>query len=90
MLPTCPHCQKNIPVVALMNARNLKQCPSCQATVTPKINWGKGVGLAAVVLVALAALAILIFGKGMMTTLLPAIGAFVAFTVFGYRFEKKD
>lgn len=90
MLPACPHCQKNIPIVPLINARNLKACPNCQKSITPKLNWVKALGGSAATLIAVAVILFTILGESQIVTFLGAVSGIVAFYVFGYSFDKKD
>ncbi|WP_109078271.1 hypothetical protein [Aggregatibacter kilianii] len=91
MVPSCPHCQKNLPIPSLLiNAKNLTECPSCKKAITPKLNWKRGLGFGAAALLAVTFILFLLFGQSQVTSLVGGFAGLVAFMIFGYQFDKKD
>ena len=91
MIPSCPHCQKNIPISSLLiNAKNLKVCPSCQKEIIPKLNWLKGLGFGFISLIVITSVLFFIFGTSQIPSTIGAIAGLAAFMIFGYQFDKKE
>ncbi|WP_373777559.1 hypothetical protein [Glaesserella sp.] len=90
MLPTCPHCQKKLPVLSLLNARNLTTCPHCQKAISPKLNLAKGIGVAVAVLLIVTTILFAVTGSTQVTSIGGGLIAWLSFMIFAYTFEKKD
>ncbi|MBN6066859.1 hypothetical protein HYE66_10415 [Aggregatibacter actinomycetemcomitans] len=91
MVPSCPHCQKNIPLPSLLlKAKHITTCPSCQKEITPNLNWRRGLGFGAASLIIVTFILFTLFGQSQVPSLVGAFAGLIGFTIFGYRFDKKE